>query len=58
MNAYRNREGYPDPTAGAAIANIIRAERAEKRKAGKSPSRYRDGRPRGEKAHGPVSKPR
>ena len=26
---YRNHEGYPDPTAGQALANIRRAERAK-----------------------------
>ena len=25
---YRNHEGYPDPTAGQALANVRRAERA------------------------------
>lgn len=34
---YRNSEGYPDPTAGQAIANIMReqrrAARAKRRKA-------------------------
>ena len=34
---YRNSEGYPDPTAGPAIANIMReqrrAARAKRRKA-------------------------
>ena len=28
---YRNSEGYSDPTAGEAIANIRRQERKEKR---------------------------
>ena len=36
---YRNSEGYPDPTAGQAIANIMReqkrAAKAKRRKAGK-----------------------
>ena len=27
---YRNHEGYPDPTAGEALANIRREERAMK----------------------------
>jgi len=29
----KNAEGYADPTAGAAIANIRRVERIERRKA-------------------------
>lgn len=28
---YRNHEGYPDPTAGQALANIRRAERAQRK---------------------------
>lgn len=28
---YRNHEGYPDPTAGQALANIIREERAKRK---------------------------
>jgi hypothetical protein len=28
---YRNHEGYPDPTAGEALANIRREERAMKK---------------------------
>ena len=28
---YRNHEGYSDPTAGQALANIIREERAKRR---------------------------
>lgn len=38
---YRNSEGYPDPTAGQAIANIMReqrrAARAKRRKAEQKP---------------------
>lgn len=30
MRVYRNSEGYPDPTAGAALANIQREERLRK----------------------------
>lgn len=29
---YRNSEGYPDKTAGTALANIEREEKEEKRK--------------------------
>ena len=29
--AYRNHEGYSDPTAGQALANIAREERAKRR---------------------------
>ena len=32
MSIYRNAEGYPDPTAGAAISNLTRKERSERRK--------------------------
>ena len=32
---YKNSEGYPDPTAGIAIAHIAREERQKKRKAAK-----------------------
>lgn len=28
----KNKEGYPDPTAGAAIANIKRSEKRRKKK--------------------------
>lgn len=28
---YRNHEGYPDPTAGQALANIRRAERSQRK---------------------------
>ena len=35
MSAYRNSEGYADPTAGRALSNIIREERREKKAAGK-----------------------
>lgn len=28
---YRNHEGYPDPTAGRALANIRREERAKRK---------------------------
>lgn len=28
---YKNSEGYPDPTTGEALSNIVREERAEKR---------------------------
>lgn len=31
---YRNHEGYPDPTAGEALANVRREERASKRMEG------------------------
>ena len=38
IRVYRNSEGYPDPTAGQAIANIMReqkrAAKAKRRKAG------------------------
>jgi len=30
---YRNCEGYSDPTAGAAMSNILRKERSDRRKA-------------------------
>ena len=30
---WRNNEGYSDPTAGAAMSNIIRKERSDRRKA-------------------------
>ena len=30
---YRNCEGYSDPTAGAAMSNILRKERSQRRKA-------------------------
>lgn len=30
---YRNHEGYYDPTAGAAMSNIMRKERSDRRKA-------------------------
>ncbi len=30
---YRNHEGYSDPTAGAAMANVRRAEKAARKKA-------------------------
>ncbi len=30
--SYRNQEGYRDPTAGAALANIMREERRRKRR--------------------------
>lgn len=36
---YRNSEGYPDPTTGEAIGNIMRQERAEKRDAMKRQER-------------------
>lgn len=29
---YRNCEGYSDPTAGAAMSNILRKERSDRRK--------------------------
>ena len=29
--AYRNHEGYSDPTAGRALANIAREERAKRK---------------------------
>lgn len=29
--AYRNHEGYSDPTAGQALANIAREERAKRK---------------------------
>ncbi len=35
---YRNSEGYPDPTAGAALANVAREER-RKKAAGRRPRR-------------------
>lgn len=31
--AYRNHEGYSDPTAGRALANIAREERAKRKAA-------------------------
>ena len=36
MNLFRNHEGYPDPTAGAAMANILKEERAERRRSAKT----------------------
>ena len=33
MSFYFNSEGYCDPTAGAALSNIIRKERSDRRKA-------------------------
>lgn len=33
MNFYRNSEGYSDPTAGAALSNIRKKERSDRRKA-------------------------
>jgi hypothetical protein len=36
-NSYYNSEGYYDPTAGAAIANIVREERRINRKPRKKP---------------------
>lgn len=33
MAAYRNHEGYSDPTAGAALAGCTRKERSDRRKA-------------------------
>lgn len=30
---YRNHEGYSDPTAGAAMANVRQAEKAARKKA-------------------------
>lgn len=35
MSAYRNSEGYADPTAGRALSNIAREERREKKAAGR-----------------------
>ena len=32
MTPYVNSEGYPDPTAGKALANISRKERGDRRK--------------------------
>ncbi len=32
MTPYINSEGYPDPTAGKALANISRKERGDRRK--------------------------
>ena len=32
MTPYLNSEGYPDPTAGKALANISRKERSDRRK--------------------------
>ena len=56
MNLYRNREGYSDPTAGAAMANILREERLKRQNekdAGKgvTPASVKT---EGEKANGPV----
>lgn len=31
MGGYRNKEGYPDPTAGEAIGKIAKEERIEQR---------------------------
>lgn len=33
MSFYKNSEGYSDPTAGAALSNIRRKERSDRRKA-------------------------
>lgn len=33
MNFYKNSEGYSDPTAGAALSNIRKKERSDRRKA-------------------------
>lgn len=32
MSLYRNRENYPDPTAGAALSRIVREERRRRGK--------------------------
>ena len=31
MSIYKNGEGYPDPTAGAAIARVLREQKNKKR---------------------------
>lgn len=31
MGGYRNKEGYPDPTAGEAIGTVVKEERIEQR---------------------------
>lgn len=36
---YRNSEGYSDPTAGAAMSNILRDERKKRRKASRKHKR-------------------
>ena len=33
MSLYKNSEGYSDPTAGAALSNIRKKERSDRRKA-------------------------
>ena len=32
MSLYRNRENYPDPTAGAALSRIVREDRRRREK--------------------------
>ena len=34
---YRNSEGYSDPTAGAAMSNILRNQNQQKKAVGKKP---------------------
>ena len=60
MNFYRNREGYSDPTAGAAMANILREERLKQRKERNAAYTTRPAsvKTEGEKANGPVPDPR
>lgn len=55
---YRNHEGYADPTAGAALANIAREEQ-RKRQNGVRMQRNRDCKDRtmAYKAHQPVQYP-
>lgn len=31
MGGYRNKEGYPDPTAGEAIGTLVKEERREEK---------------------------
>ena len=68
MSFYKNSEGYSDPTAGAALSNIRKKERSDRRKAIRRQNRqnrrrevsknveiYAEG---GRNENGPLAEPR